>query len=82
VHRRDFLSIALAVAGGVSLSDWPLGDPAEKTDKKDPVMIAGLYTEDDRAEAEFMTNSIGMKMKLIPAGSFLMGATPRKQRGL
>jgi formylglycine-generating enzyme required for sulfatase activity len=29
-----------------------------------------------RAEKESITNSIGMKFKLIPAGSFLMGATP------
>ena len=28
------------------------------------------------AEKELITNSIGMKLKLIPAGSFLMGATP------
>ncbi|MFO0958306.1 MAG: formylglycine-generating enzyme family protein [Isosphaeraceae bacterium] len=28
------------------------------------------------AEKDLITNSIGMKLKLIPAGSFLMGATP------
>ncbi|HPS01945.1 MAG TPA: hypothetical protein PLA90_10410, partial [Candidatus Sumerlaeota bacterium] len=44
------------------------------------LVFTGSSAEKKSTQPEELTNSIGMKFKLIPAGSFLMGASDYDKR--